>query len=89
MQTQIAFIVASLSLCGIIFSFPVLGGPAVPGDGISRDITPSYVIHERHDAAHLVGWTKRERADAEWVLPVRIGLKQSNVDKGHELLMDM
>jgi tripeptidyl-peptidase-1 len=32
---------------------------------------------------------KRELVDAEMTVPVRIGLRQSNVDAGHELLMDV
>jgi tripeptidyl-peptidase-1 len=32
---------------------------------------------------------KRELVDAEALLPVRIGLKQSNLDAGHDRLMDM
>jgi tripeptidyl-peptidase-1 len=38
---------------------------------------------------NLEGWVKRELVDAEATIPVRIGLKQSNVDAGHDLLMDM
>ncbi|KAK3306236.1 peptidase S8/S53 domain-containing protein [Chaetomium strumarium] len=87
MQIQNAFIVASLSLCGLIF--PVLGGPTAPRDGASKGMPASNVIHERHKPVHLAGWVKREPASAEWMLPVRVGLRQSNVDKGHELLMDI
>lgn len=48
-----------------------------------------HVLHERHERGQLEGWVKREVADPESVLPMRIGLRQSNLDAGHDLLMDM
>jgi tripeptidyl-peptidase I len=47
------------------------------------------VIHEHHEKVHLEGWVEREHADPSALLPMRIGLKQSNIQKGHDLLMDM
>ncbi|KAL2131343.1 hypothetical protein VTI74DRAFT_5232 [Chaetomium olivicolor] len=43
-------------------------------DRIPRVVPSSYVIHERLESNHLEGWVKREL---------------SNVDAGHELLMDI
>ncbi|KAK4234765.1 peptidase S8/S53 domain-containing protein [Achaetomium macrosporum] len=87
MQIQYALTVGGLSLYGLVL--PVLGGPTALRDGASWGIPTSHVIHERHEPIHLEGWATREPADAEWMLPVRVGLKQSNMDKGHELLMDI
>ncbi|KAH8885350.1 subtilisin-like protein [Thozetella sp. PMI_491] len=54
-----------------------------------RPVPKSHVIHEQHDKIHLEGWAKREYADPSALLPMRIGLKQSNLQKGHDLLVDM
>jgi tripeptidyl-peptidase-1 len=62
---------------------------AVPGSAKGRGIPSSHVLHERHENGHVGGWVKRELSGAEVTLPMRIGLRQSNVDAGHELLMDM
>lgn len=47
-----------------------------------------YVLHERRDVvpAH---WTGEKRLDGQTVLPMRIGLTQSNLDRGHDLLMEV
>jgi tripeptidyl-peptidase-1 len=75
------------SLCGLVL--PASGGRVNTRDRAPRSVPSSHIIHERHTQGHLHGWVKRELVDAEATLPVRIGLKQSNVDAGHERLMDM
>ena len=47
------------------------------------------VVHERHEQRHLEGWSKAEPAELTALLPMRIGLRQSNLQKGHDMLMDM
>jgi tripeptidyl-peptidase-1 len=51
--------------------------------------TPSFSIHEqRANIAH--GWSRVGRpASSAVTLPLRIGLKQSNIDKLHEHLLDV
>lgn len=49
----------------------------------------SHVVHERRDEMSMHGWGKREAADPNTVVPVRIALKQSNMDKGDGFLMEM
>ena len=47
-----------------------------------------YVVHERRD--NIPGsWVQSKKLDGSTVLPVRIGLSQSNLDRGHDLLMEM
>ncbi len=78
------------SLCGLVL--PASGGGI---DSSGRDRTPrgvapaSHAVHEKHARAHVEGWVKRELVDAQALLPVRIGLKQSNLDAGHDRLMEM
>ena len=50
--------------------------------------TGTHVLHEKRDAAPR-RWVKREALDSKAVLPMRIGLVQSNLDKGHDLLMEL
>ncbi|KAK7965840.1 uncharacterized protein PG986_000117 [Apiospora aurea] len=44
--------------------------------------------HVTHEKRHQLpeGWTKREKVDGRAVLPLRIGLKQRNLDRADELL---
>lgn len=54
-----------------------------------RQVPASHVIHERHAPHWSSQWTKREKVAPETMLPMRIGLKQPNLDAGHDLLMEM
>lgn len=47
-----------------------------------------YEVHERRDALPS-SWTEGKRLDGSTILPMRIGLTQSNLDYGHDLLMQM
>ena len=46
---------------------------------------PSHVVHEKRQSQPL-NWQNYSRVDPSTVLPVRIGLTQSNLDKGRTLL---
>jgi hypothetical protein len=48
----------------------------------------SYMVHETRDILDP-SWARRDRLDPKDVIPLRVGLIQSNLDKGHDLLMDM
>lgn len=76
-----------LSLGDLVLS--VSGGRVYHRGRPSKRAPSSHTIHERHERKHLEGWVKRELADAELTIPVRIGLAQTNIDVGHDLLMDM
>jgi tripeptidyl-peptidase I len=52
-------------------------------------VSHSHVVHERRDARSLKQWVKREKLSFTAILPMRIGLKQRNLHRGHEFLMDM
>lgn len=54
-----------------------------------RDVPSTHRLHERHPPRTANHWTKRERLSRKTVLPMRIGLKQRNIDAGHARLMDM
>lgn len=48
----------------------------------------SHKIHERRSDAPKK-WMKRDRVSSKAVLPMRIGLTQSNLHRGDDLLMEM
>lgn len=47
-----------------------------------------HVIHERRRSVPH-GWAKRDELSGRTVLPMRIALAQSNLDKGEEWLMEV
>lgn len=50
--------------------------------------TGSQVIHEKRDT-NSPRWIKRAAVDPSTKVPVRIALKQSNLDKGMDYLLDV
>jgi tripeptidyl-peptidase-1 len=46
----------------------------------------SHALHERREVASSQ-WVKREKIPSLELLPMRIGLKQRNLDRGYDLLM--
>ncbi|KAF7172400.1 hypothetical protein CNMCM6106_006590 [Aspergillus hiratsukae] len=73
------------------FSSVLLGAAAVAG--VLASPTPNnyrndYVVHEQR-AVLPRSWTEEKRLDKGSMLPMRIGLTQSNLDRGHDLLMEV
>jgi tripeptidyl-peptidase-1 len=54
-----------------------------------RSIPDTHVLHERRDVDFPSGLMKRDRVDSSLVLPMRIGLRQSNLDKAEAWLMEV
>lgn len=54
-----------------------------------RNVPASHVLHERGMPLWENTWDKVGRASADLVLPMRIGLKQVNIDEGSKMLLDM
>ncbi|KAK8022785.1 Tripeptidyl-peptidase sed1 [Apiospora rasikravindrae] len=54
-----------------------------------REIPATHNLHERHVPRLGQQWTKRAKVHSRAILPMRIGLKQSNLDAGHDRLMDI
>lgn len=51
-------------------------------------LSTSHVVHEsRSSVPH--GWAKRDALNRRTILPMRIALAQSNLEKGEEWLMDV
>ena len=47
-----------------------------------------YVLHEKR-AQEPSGWTRERRVDPDYILPLRIGLTQSNLHRIEEMLLDV
>ncbi|KAI0869261.1 subtilisin-like protein [Hypoxylon argillaceum] len=54
-----------------------------------REVPSTHALHERHAPHWGQKWSKRSKVAANSVLPMRIGLKQSNLEAGHHKLMDL
>lgn len=68
--------------------FSVLSSAAVLATVALAAPAPSpHVLHEKRSVSSQ--WTKGDRVHEDVKLPVRIGLIQSNLDRGHNMLMDM
>ena len=48
----------------------------------------TYAIHEKRDKLPSQ-WMRRGKVYSKSILPMRIGLKQRNLHKGHDYLMDV
>lgn len=70
-----------ISLALLVADFLVFGCLAAP-------FTQHHVVHERRNT-YPAGWIRRGELDNRAILPMRIALSQSNLDKGHEWLMDV
>jgi tripeptidyl-peptidase-1 len=51
-------------------------------------ITQHHVVHEKR-TSHPAGWTRRSELSDSAIVPMRIALTQSNLDQGHQWLMDV
>lgn len=67
-------------------SLAVLG--VIAAQAAAVPFQASHVVHERRDSMPKA-WVKRDRVEASAELPVRIGMTQSNLEKGHDLLMEV
>jgi len=63
-------------------------GATLVSQTLAIPVTVNHVVHERRDFAPKT-WIKRDRLHADATLPVRIGMTQSNLDKGYDLLMEV
>ncbi|CAK7264271.1 hypothetical protein SEPCBS119000_000903 [Sporothrix epigloea] len=54
-----------------------------------RVIPDTHALHERQPLSWASRWQRTKRAAPDAILPMRIGLKQRNVDEGHDRLMTL
>ncbi len=70
------------------FSALLLGGALAASAAQAAVLPVTHVVHEKRHAPPRK-WVKRDRIAADAVLPMRIGLKQRNLEDGHSFLMDV
>ncbi|CAK7264281.1 hypothetical protein SEPCBS119000_000908 [Sporothrix epigloea] len=54
-----------------------------------RVIPDTHALHERQPLSWASRWQRTKRAAPDAILPMRIGLKQRNIDEGHDRLMTL
>lgn len=55
---------------------------------VSLTMATIHVVHEKRDG-EPTAWIRHERADTNAILPLRIGLKQSNLEHMHKFVDDI
>ena len=79
-----------VAVLGLLQTAEVLASPLLHSSSSrKRDVPHTHAIHERHTSRMSDQWVKRDKLPGVTVLPVRIGLRQSNLDKGHGRLVEM
>jgi tripeptidyl-peptidase-1 len=67
----------------------VLGSP-LASPGLKKRVVPAgHNLHERHLPGLSRSWVKKSKLSERQVLPMRIGLKQRNLEAGHDKLMEL
>ncbi|KAK0123704.1 hypothetical protein ONS95_008714 [Cadophora gregata] len=66
-----------------------LASPISHSVGTKREIPASHSLHERHLPQWGHQWTKKSKVPSSQVFPMRIGLKQHNLEAGHNRLMEI
>ncbi|KAF2223360.1 putative alkaline serine protease AorO [Elsinoe ampelina] len=61
---------------------------AAIGSALAAPAPSGHVVHERRETSPMA-WNKIDRLDKRTILPMRIGLTQSNLDQGHSKLMEV
>lgn len=77
------------TIVGLIAIHSVLASP-LNGNLVlgKKDVPSTHVLHERQMPHWSRTWQRKSKAKKSALLPVRIGLRQTNLDDGHKLLMD-
>jgi tripeptidyl-peptidase-1 len=81
------YLIAALTT-GLAFEANANPLPEHVGSQVKR-VAVSHSLHERHLPHWSNQWSKRSKVPHAQILPMRIGLKQSNLEAGHDRLMDM
>jgi tripeptidyl-peptidase-1 len=75
---------------GAGLALEVLASPLLRDESLGkRQVPKTHSLHERHTPHMEKHWNKRSRLPTKTMLPMRIGLKQNNLEAGHDRLMAM
>jgi tripeptidyl-peptidase I len=82
-------LLASLSLSLAVAAVAIHDDGKPPLPGKKRAVLATHAVHEHHPPQTGREWTKREKLPADVALSMRVGLRQSNLDAGHDKLIGM
>ncbi|KAL5323139.1 hypothetical protein ACEPPN_007667 [Leptodophora sp. 'Broadleaf-Isolate-01'] len=85
LHSLVAALASGLILKAVASPFP----HEAAGIRTKREVPASHRLHERHLPRWEQHWTKKSKVPDTQVLPMRIGLKQGNLEAGHDKLMDI
>jgi tripeptidyl-peptidase I len=71
-----------------LVSLTTLVVAALAAVATARPAPSTHAVHEKRSAVHS-RWSNPLRIRSDVGVPVKIGLKQSNLHHGHDLLMDV
>jgi len=76
-------LIAVLTVLVVIARGAAIGHPA--------ESTGNYVLHEKRSSASAIAshWRRGDRIDSDAIVPVRIGLKQNNIEVGNQRLFEI
>jgi tripeptidyl-peptidase-1 len=80
---------SSLLLCTLVADVTVARSLRIEHKLSKRAVPESHRLHERQAEQLASTWVKRDKVPPNVILPMRIGVKQDNLDQGHNKLMDM
>ena len=66
--------------------FPTLVIAVFAASSLASPISSNSVVHEKRS---ILSTTKGARVDENAIIPLRIGLKQTNLDHGYDAVMDV
>lgn len=69
--------------------FQTMASPIFHSVISKREIPATHSLHERHLPHWGQQWMKKSKVPSSQILPMRIGLKQHNLQVGHDKLMEM
>lgn len=87
----LSFVTHQVSLSALTIVAAIMHLPALALSLVASVLASplnTHVIHEKRDAAPNA-WVKRDAVPQDMLLPMRIGLKSPNIDKGHDFLLDV
>lgn len=71
------------------FTAALLGALAVQALALPSTPYVNNAVHEKRNEIQQRRWVRGNPVEADHILPVRVGLKQSNLDKGMEYLLEV
>ena len=60
-----------------------------PGIALPLEKEHEYKLHEKRGSSEIGGWQRIRRVDSDAIVPLRIGLTQTNLDAGYDRLMSV